>query len=317
MEDIFTLNHDTVRVRLQGGVHDLGRVKLSEAADMVRGVREMFFAGAVTVERRQPVFQGRSTQRVEDYMDSLEIAAPEKGSFVVKVLAPIPRELDHYARVDKSGPEDPFSRQATSNMLQAVDATIVAAKEAKAKSNLDLFKDHVSEGVTANLCEALTHVSGSSPLVSVSVGATWSTLKPSRLETPRRTIVPADLLPLIEKAAPILRGRRPEDPITVVGLVFLLKEEKKRGSQAVGIENRTTTGPRKVRVALSHGQYKRAIEAHGVDALVRVVGQVKRRGPLSFIDEPLEFEVMGSLPSTGEPERMGTSRRLDSFGAKK
>jgi len=313
LEDLAAVNHDTVRVRLEGGVHEAGRAKLATAHEMVRGVRDMFFSGAVTIEQRQPVFQGRSTNRVEEYIESLEIAAPERGSFVVKVFAPVAVQLDRFGKVDKRDAQESFGREATASVLQTVDATIIAAEDAKKRKNLEIFKDHVKDGVSANMCEALASISTGSPLVSVSVGASWASSKPAKTSIRPKTVVPAELLPFIEQAAPILRGRRPEDPITVIGLVFLLKEERKVGSQAIAIENRQAEGPRKVRVALSHGQYKRAIQAAHADAMVKVTGQVRRKGPVSYIDEPLEFEVLGTLPPAGDEPARPTSSRLDEF----
>ncbi|MEA3191306.1 MAG: hypothetical protein QOD77_1888 [Thermoplasmata archaeon] len=313
-DDVFVKHHDVVRVRLQGGVHDKGRAKLGEAADMVRGVRNMFFAGAAAVEKRQPVFLGRSTDRVERYLDSLEIATPERGSFVVKVFAPLAANLDEFAKVAPKTAEEPFSRVATTNMVRSVEAVVVAAKDARQKGNIEVFKDHIEEGVNANLCEALAHIAASSPLVSVSLGASWASGRPAPAAAAKRVVVPSEFMSLIEEAGPVLRGRHPEEPVTVVGLVFLLKEEKKAGVHGVGIGNQLAEGPRKVRVTLNQAQYKRAIAAHHADALVKVVGQVKRKGPMSYIDEPLSFEVIGQAPEAAEnlPTK-AASRKLDQF----
>lgn len=313
VEDVATLNFDTVRVRLEGGLHDQNRVRLVDASDLMQGVRQMFFAGAAGVEKRQAVYGGRSTSRVETYLQALEIAPPEPGSFVVKVLAPLEVGLEKYEQATLTGPADPFSRQATTGMLQTVEATIEAAESARKTGNIEVFKDHVQEGVSANICEALAHVTGGNPVVSVSVGASWSARRPTNFTPPRKAVVPGVLLPFIERAAPILRGKRPDDPVTVIGLVHLLKEDKSSTSQVVGIANLTPHGPRKVRVTLSPAQYKRAIDAHGSDFMVQVMGVVKLHGNLSYIDDPMEFEVLGPPPAKGVPGPVEMRRDIYSF----
>lgn len=238
LEDVSALGSDTVRVRLQGGLHDKGRVRLVDAADMVQGVRGLLFAGAAGVEKRLAVYQGRNTNRVEEFIESLEVAAPEKGSFVVRVLAPIPPTLADF-KVKAGEPVEPFARLATVNTIEAVSATVAAAEDAQQKGNIEVFKDHVEEGVSANICEALAHVSGGNPTVTVNVGVSWSGKRPQAADTPRKAVVPSKFVSLIERAAPILRGKRGDEASTCFGLAPTDAQATKRRE---GAEGRLTTG---------------------------------------------------------------------------
>lgn len=291
VEDVSSSGADTIRVRLQGGVHDRGRVRLADATKMVAGVRELMLAGAIAVSKTQAVLPTRASRQVESFIDSLEVAAPEKGSFVVRVLAPLPSLLSEFAVETPGSPAEPFVRQATRRTIEIVGATLDAAQEAKKRKDIDVFKEHVEAGVSANICEALLHVTAANPAVSVDVAASWGGRRPEEAATPRRVHLPGELAPWIQRAAPILRGRQPDKPVVCQGLVVRLTEDKLAGAQELGILNTSGHGPRRVRVTLNPRQFEKAIAALGMDREVRVKGIITRRGPVSYMYQPEEFDI--------------------------
>jgi hypothetical protein len=181
-------------------------------------------------------------------------------------------------------------------MYNSTRAVAEAANEyLRDGDGLDPFRRRVSEGVTADLCEALTQTSveGVTPL---EFNFRWAAARPVPVAS-SKLVVSRSQLEVIKWAGRQLRQEAVEEDVTVTGLVVRLL--RTGPSDAAG---RITIAGHDIAdssgqiahfwVELNAEDYHRAGDAHAEGRDVRITGDLKRTLRRREIMNPRGFEVL-------------------------
>jgi hypothetical protein len=252
--------------------HDSGYTSLLSGVRTVQGVRNILGTSTRTVlEGPHFAFAGRPPAAVGNVLRAAELGPSRAGSYIVEV-----RLVTDLATRAPNG-EEVTGRTILVQMLEAVSAaqTAVLADAAEA------FDETVTAGVSADLCTALSDLSGPDRNEPFEITFRWARSRP--LDTAAHVVTfPGTSGSLLQVAARRLRGLNASGPATVTGVVEGLHDDAASGDRwriKVRGELRTERFERSrqtaVWVRLAHqAAYDRAITAHRQGRTITVSGEL-------------------------------------------
>jgi hypothetical protein len=228
-------------------------------------------------------------------MHSLRLGQTERGSFIIRVMAPIP-PAPILNQVEIT-PTPTIERKVTEQMLRTLRALSATANEALSAPPAHvrtLFGAAAKEGVTAALCDALVYATRQPGTSAVDARVSWAGTVPRESWEPTEVRFDARLAPVFEAGALALRSHEPPAVLGVEGWVVHLHREPNDdvGGDAIILALLGGTQPRQVRVRLPESEYHKALSAHREGKVVNCMGVVTREGKRFVIREPGEFRIL-------------------------
>lgn len=290
VDDLQASGSDTLAFRLLPSGPS-GTIPLFNAVEALAGVRELLVASTYALMVDTPMLvQGRRPDRAFEYARTVRLGSPRAGSWAIAARLPL----------GESGTDDatPVGRRVSLQVHRAVRACFAASGEALRGFDLDLFLRRTAEGVSANVCDALTQLGRDGVPFDVRFG--WTSQLRATVPTRSFRFRPGQI-EVLRIAADRLKVAVPDGEITVEGQVSKLKRDTGEGGQA------TVRGPihtvygaseRSVRVLLPDDLYRVVVDAHGRRRQVRVTGSAVR----GRIERVTRVEVL-EPPRSSDRER--------------
>jgi hypothetical protein len=252
--------------------HDSGYTSLLSGVQTVQSVRNILGTAARTVVQGPHfAFAGRPPAAVGDVLRAAELGPSRAGSYVVEVRL----AADMTARALTG--EAIGGRAVLLQMLEAVSA----AQTAVLTDAPAAFDEAVTAGVSADLCKALSDLSGSGRNEPFEITFRWARSQP--LDVPSHVLAfPETSGPLLQAAARRLRGLDASGPATVTGVVEGLHDDaagndrwriKVRGELRTGHIERSRRAAIWVRLT-DQAAYDQAIKAHRERRVITVSGEL-------------------------------------------
>lgn len=219
LRDILNSGFDIIRLAERSSDTSNGTIRIHQGVVLFEEAREMLMAAACASVKPRPVFHSRKPAQAREYMEEARLGQTEQGSFVLTILSPVAPQLTPYGE-DSLFPEEPFPRKVIQTLVRAVNLTVRAAEQAVSAPEPDFqpFEAAVSEGVSANLCEAISHLFKFNP-ESILISSSWAVNRPAPAAAPQQTLIARDLVPTIAEAARIFRAHDTLDNYLVKGFV--------------------------------------------------------------------------------------------------
>ncbi len=296
LEDILSLDVDTIRFSVRSTAAARGTLPLEDGLALLDGARRSLLAAACTVLAPEQTYHPRmSRSEAEDFIRTCELGQTEKGSYTVTLKCPL-HELDRPPEATAQR-DVPFARRATQTLARSV-AQIARAID---QDRIDALLRPVQDvQVTANLCDALIKMQPDQEAAALVFSVSWASTQP---QPPRVELDPVVLrnehFAILGAVSKQLRGE-----IELLTAQFIAHVDELRG--ILGEDGRRQGEVRltlyqedeviKARVNLNADQYARAIQAH-VAAHATLVRGVLNRGPrISTLSDVESFEL---LPQVG------------------
>ncbi|ROO62406.1 hypothetical protein EDC02_4383 [Micromonospora sp. Llam0] len=305
LADISNVSMDVHTVRAFPAGNVPGTIGLDDGVQAFESLRNVVAAAAYSVrpDQARAVQPARKPAEVLKFLREVRFGPGSEGSFVLSVFTPVPPRLasGQASLFDEDLPQamepaEPFERQVSLKIYDAVRAAYDAANEALVgPAGLDAFTTAVRDGVSANLCEALAGLGGESghPFELALRLAPGRPLRTRQLPPIRFR---HDHLPVLVAAAQGLRERIPEEGVLIVGNVVRLHREE-TGSGEVSIAG-VIEGEDRLRrfwVNLPQADYDQAVRAHREMLSVSVRGDLVRRATRLHLRNPTAFQVLTDL----------------------
>lgn len=260
-----------------------GRLSLPSAVQAVSALRELILAGASAAVEPRPVYRTVKPTEAVEYLDEVDLVAPEPGSFVLRALSPVPPVLDPQLRFE--GVSDaPFSRRAVEQLYVGVVAAASAARAVIEEGDSKAFASAVADGVSANLCEALHGIARANDHGSLEFAVQFASVRPSSL-FPDRSRTPLVRLGALEieqitEAGRVFRQSEPDYDAVVEGIVVRLHRDEPASQHAgeVTLSAWHQGGMRQIRLKMGADVYGRFIQAHSDGSVVTVECDIERHG---------------------------------------
>ena len=278
---------DVFRVKADNGDTD-GTIDLGEGVALINGARELVFAAACSLRNPRPVYGTRDDRGANEFMRRVRLGQTETGSFVVTILSPVVSPEVQLTLPGMETDNDPAERQMTRRLAQALSAARMATSQT-ISGQTGVFLEAVSEGVSANLCEALVKVI--EPFASVELSITWARTRPR--STARSVIRFADDDALIlREAARSFRSLEARLDERLFGSFQSLRRADSETDGTVTLRALVDGRVQWVTAVLSESDYNRAILAHRERSPVIVEGDLDRFSQRWRLLNPRIIEVI-------------------------
>jgi hypothetical protein len=273
--DLSGADRDVVSIRAFGGDDD-GSVLIDSGVEIVAQARQLVLAAACAARTPQSIYRAGANREAIDYLHRVRLGQTGQGSFVVNLLAPIPPQLQPLEQASWPNFDDePFERQVTRRLAQALDALRGAVDLAASGDGQGAFERAVTNGVSANLCEAVAGLIAQSS--GIDINLRWARTRPTP-ETHRRTTFSGNDADIVTEAARTLRARHPRPDVSLVGTVSRLKRDNDEVEGLVTLRAIVDEKPQSVRAVLDQVNYSVAVQAHDSKTPVFVKGDLERVG---------------------------------------
>jgi hypothetical protein len=273
--DLSIADRDVVRIRAFGGDDD-GSVPIDAGVEIVTHARQLVLAAACAARAPQSLYRAGANREASEYLRRVKLGQTEQGSFVVTLLTPIPPQLQLPQQASLPSFEDePFERQVTRRLAGSLDALRNAVELAASGDGQGAFERAVSDGVSANLCEAVAGLIGQSTGIDVSV--TWARTRPTPEANLRIAFSGSDAA-IVTEAARMFRARHPRPDMSLFGTVHTLKRRDEDVDGLVTLKAMVDERPQSVRAVLDQANYSIAVRAHDSKTPVVVKGDLERVG---------------------------------------
>jgi hypothetical protein len=297
-QDIRHPFEDILRLRVQSGAAEAGTLPLEDGLKLLQGGRELLRAAACSAHQPQAYYLRKSYKPVEEFIERCHIGQTARGSYVATILSPpmapaAPGLFDHLE--DDFADDLPFERRVTLTLVRGLGVLQSAIQLASEEP----IEKGVSHGVSADLCDALSNLTGLDEQANLRIEMGWSPVRPrvpNEAQQPFRFTAP-DLAFIGEAGRKlrrkVLRSESIEGPI--IGLKIdptLLESDYGTVTMRAVIDGRLAS----VRFTLSASDYAAACNAHRDKVPVHVKGILRRgeQSKLFQLEEVKGFTVIGS-----------------------
>ncbi len=262
--------------------------------------RQLAAAAKSTIDPRAQF--GRANAYIaQDFLSRAILAPSGFGSYVVTALTPV------HQPIFASPPSEPGPGQkdrprvsveaiaVVRTLDSALGAVGDALSQAASEDAVAAISSAARQGVSYELVTALAEFIG---------GVECSVTLPRYAWSPGAAPHEYSYRPpdahLLNEAARVLAARVEPTTATVSGMVTLMNHEPDSAEREIRIFT-TSRGPvRRVRMQLSEDMYSDAMDAHRAEALVRVVGDLRKVGKFWHMDFPTTFTILGAEEAEAE-----------------
>ncbi len=300
-EDLTMSGVDVVRLRLIDAEVEAGSLPLEEAALMGGRAKELMSAAACSVKSLKSVYGPRRSEEANEYVRSVRMGQTEHGSFVLKLLSPVPPRLmqERLANtqmelegVPSVPTEEPFARKVTLQLAKAIHAMHDAALSAAGSGSIEAFEKAVSSGVSANLCDAITGLASPMDLGrKLEISISWALSRPLLEPVAAQVMFAPDTFPIIAEAARVFRESAPREEFEVYGPVVRLERTEGAEEGQVTVHAFVEERPMKITIVLDSNEYGKAVDAHGSQKVIRCSGTLIKDGKSYKLRNPSAVEV--------------------------
>ncbi|MDM8551414.1 hypothetical protein QUF72_15115 [Desulfobacterales bacterium HSG2] len=293
LEDFNTITiGDVIRVKSEDIFNRTdSTLQLDDGIRLIQKAGDMLSAAACAAVETKTVFPSRKPGKVSEFMKNIRLGQTERDGYVVKLISPIVSQSEQLNFPDFPS-ESPFGRLATEKLMQSLSSLRDVALNTRKRGRFyfEPFQEIVSEGVSANLCDAVTDADDKSRYRPLGVSVSWSYI-PLRKKVCDRVDFPTDIMPYIGKAARLFREKNPEE-FFLEGYVTRLHREEKHGNGIITVVCIADGKKRRVRIKLNKNDYNEAVEAHRNGFEIRCRGELIKEGNSFRLDNPFNFKVI-------------------------
>ncbi|SDL63391.1 hypothetical protein [Nonomuraea jiangxiensis] len=271
---------DTVDVRTQPDTPS-GTIPLLSGVKAVDSICELLDTAARTVEEGpRLIFTGRRSGVVQDFLGSVRLGTSKPGSYIFTARVPV-ASRDVQASLFEEDDTDPFGRQVLVTMDKALRAAQTACTQViRGTASFDIIEEYVDQGVSADLCEAVSGLAGHGVDRPFSIAVGWA----RGLDSPSGEAIEfsATMAGVLSQAAKQLRDLARVGTATITGVIEDLHYDdveppriKIRGELQTSSSESLA---RAIWVVLSRRQYESIAPLHYQRATVRVRGRLTTTG---------------------------------------
>lgn len=288
VRDVAGYFSDRVRVRVFHFDVEGGTIPLDDGVLLNQRARDLMEAAALASTSKRRQFTGRKSDEMNEYLRSLRLGQTEVGSYVVNIIAPVPVQQTPQLGL----PSVPTTHLVTATLSSGLRALDDAIGTIASGGNNIVLDEAVSNGASANLCDALVGLSGADQKrgFEVTITPASSGLEPS---PPVKFVFDRDKVERVAEAAAYYKR---EDYTlydrTITGSVEKLDRPLADETGIVTIAVTLNGQPKNVAVELDKDEYQQAVLAHGEKTLVQCHGDVRVMSRGARLINPRNFKVI-------------------------
>ena len=285
--DLSASGADVIRMRSANGMAK-EPLSLRQSAALLNDAIGMVASAARAVEKPQATYRGPLSSDVADYLDSVRPLPGHYQGYELTLHSPVPAGFetqgdmgdDFYA---------PFSRRATLKLADALTHSSEAISGAVINDPLEQFRQAVSHGVSANLCDAVANLAKKGE--GIEIDLFWAPVRPATTRDHRFQFSEhsADIL---TEAARYFRRNEPVLDESVIAQVVALAREPQEFDGRATILYIQDGHPIRMHVNFEEASYKTVIRAFENRNPVSLDGDIYRVGGSYELRNPRNLSLV-------------------------
>ena len=293
--DLMGAGSDVIRLRPLNGVGQSGWT-LGESVEFLTRAHDLVTAAARSAERPgEPVYRGRASGQVTDYVRSVR---PLPGYWPGPELilhSQVP--AGHGVQTDLGDAvRAPFPRRAVialNNGLREADRTAVAVLGGEKLA--DVFEEVASQGVSANLCDAVAALARQGHGIGVSLA--WAAVRPADAYDSEFQFSESTADVFIQ-GAETLRQNSPFLDAHITGeIVGLDRQQQEHFDGQSEVVCELDGRPIALRVQFEKSEHDEVWRAFHDGITISIDGDIHREGRRYFLRNPRNFKVGAEVPA--------------------
>jgi len=287
LKDIANYFSDTVSIRVVHDDVENGTIPLEDGVKLFEKAKDLLSSAALSTISKKRYFFGSRPSEASNFLSKVRLGQTEIGSYIVNVVVPLDTQSINDLIDRKS-----FSRHVTATLGKGMSSLKTLTESPK--SDTKMFEALVSNGVSANMCDALVGLSGEKRNRGFDIGISFSASESIESSSAISYSFSSSEVPAIEKASEYLKENYVIDNATISGPVKKLDRAKSEDDGTVTIVAFVESRDRAVSFELSSSEYHEAILAHDQKLIVEISGDI-HIGPRSArMLNPRGFRVFGA-----------------------
>ncbi|MDD5412150.1 MAG: hypothetical protein PHF31_12190 [Methylobacter sp.] len=287
VEDILNLYADLVKIRVVHTDVEGGTIPLDDGVLLVEKARELLVASTLSTFKKQRYFSGNRSKEAQDYLEQLRLGQTEIGSFVISLISPIQIQSQNQNDANQTS----LTRSVTTNLARSLNAISNAINKYAETGDIFHFEEVVLCGVSANLCDALIGLSGSSKARNfvISIQAAGAECENQDIST-QHSFTPLQV-PVLERASEYYKGNFVINGYVVSGVVTGMKHQPEDDFGMITVNSLVNSSGKNISVQLCMEDYWKAVHAHESGAYVACTGDLLVANRSARLIEPRDFKV--------------------------
>ena len=208
--DLSAVGADVIRVRSLTEF-DKESLSLRQSASLLNDAYNMLASAARAAEKPQAAYRGKISSDIAEYLDNVQALPGYTKGYALTLHSPVPAG---FGTQEDFGDDfrAPFPRLATLKLAEALKYSSTAISEVVTKDSLEPFRQVVSHGVSANLCDSVAELAKKGRGIEIDLA--WADVRPSNASE-SRFFFSVDYADILAEAAKSFRHNEPsfDEPI--------------------------------------------------------------------------------------------------------
>ena len=292
--DLMGAGSDVIQVRSINGA-EKGPLSLRRSAHLLNDAYDMLAAAARAAEQPRAAYRGPLSADVAEYLDKVRPLPSYYQTYALTLHSPVPAGFGTQGDMGDDF-RAPFPRRATLRLAEALEHSTAAISEVVTEYPLESFRQAVSHGVSANLCDAVAELAKIGE--GIEIGLSWASVRPpsiSNIPNPRFRFSEhsADIL---TEAARSFRRDEPSLDESVTAQVVRLEREPEEFDGRATILCVRDDRPTRMQVVFEESSYETVIRAFQHRDPISVDGDIYRVGNGYQLRSPRNLSLVAEGP---------------------
>lgn len=273
---------------------DGGIISWEEGEELYEAARAQLIASAKATKERRRYHGNSSAYVAKKFLENSFMGQTEVGSFIITAYTPANQRFHvskHSEEVHLSKPRESETLPGsaiTETFERALKAVRSGLEEYKKRPLPELFLDAVQEGVSYEFTKALSQITHGGDSEIEILHHSHDPNRDYRVQI----AFDASESPILSHVANIFALDPEPQDVTLVGEVTLLSRSAESSDRVIRLSVADGAEIRKARIRLSAEQYDIAMEAHRLEANLRISGSLEKEGRLYWLYHPRDLSIV-------------------------
>jgi hypothetical protein len=275
-------------------------VPLEDGFDLIRGARNAFVAAANSAIHRRGYVGHGSLKVAREHAKTVRMGQTRRGSYIVPIISRIPgateQPEDGQERFNIDVSAQPFERRVMSLLAVSLDTVAELAIRSDSEPTMRQVNESVGNGVSYELCSALSSVLEAESFGDVDVAFSWARRVANNPDI-EQVSLPKESGHVIRRMAERLRGSDVVAEQVIQGHVRLHRREPEEDEGFVYVRASVGDKQRTIGMTLTAEQMHEALMAADEKKQVYVRGRlVREQGRAWRFESISEFGIAEAAP---------------------
>ena len=269
--DLSAAGADVIRVHSTNG-RATEALSLRQSTALYDNTYAMVVSAARAAGKPQATYRGPLSSDIADYLDGVKPVQGHHHGYNLTLHSHVP--ADFGTQIDMGDDySPPFPRRATLMLAEALKHSKQAISGALSDDHLESFRQAVSHGVSANLCDAVANLAKEGK--GIEIDLLWAPVRSSSIENQQFQFSVQSVDVLVEAAKSFRRDEPSFDESIVAQVIKLAREPKDFDATLLYVSENY---PVRVHVQFEESSYSVVINAYETRNLISLDGDIYRTG---------------------------------------